>query len=81
MEIEHLLFLSKCSIFHNIFNCMIFQRHQKALLWSKGLRKLETGTFETLKWTQGSHLKSIYYCYLTVFVINIHTDIIIISYL
>ena len=29
---------SKCSIFHNIFKYMIFQRRQKALLWSKGLR-------------------------------------------
>ena len=26
-----------CSIFHNIFKYMIFQRCQKALLWSKGL--------------------------------------------
>ena len=26
------------SIFHSIFKCMIFQRRQKALLWSKGLR-------------------------------------------
>ena len=29
---------SKCSIFNNIFKHMIFQRRQKALLWSKGLR-------------------------------------------
>ena len=36
---EHLLQKSKCSIFHNIFNGMIFQRRQKALLWSKGLRQ------------------------------------------
>ena len=34
---EHLLKKSKCSIFHNIFKNMIFQRRQKALLWSKGL--------------------------------------------
>ena len=34
---EHLLQMSKCSIFHNIFKYMIFQRRQKALLWSKGL--------------------------------------------
>ena len=34
---EHLLQKSKCSIFHNIFKYMIFQRCQKALLWSKGL--------------------------------------------
>ena len=27
---------SKCSIFHNIFEYMIFQRLRKALLWSKG---------------------------------------------
>ena len=32
---EHLLQKSKCSIFHNIFIHMIFQRCQKALLWSK----------------------------------------------
>ena len=29
--------MSKCSIFHNIFKYMIFQRRQKAFLWSKGL--------------------------------------------
>ena len=29
---------SKCSIFHNIFKYMIFQRCEKALLWSKGLK-------------------------------------------
>ena len=34
---EQLLQKSKCSIFHNIFKYMIFQRRQKALLWSKGL--------------------------------------------
>ena len=28
---------SECSIFHNIFKHMIFQRHQKVLLWSNGL--------------------------------------------
>ena len=28
---------SKCSIFHNNFKHMIFQRPLKALLWSKGL--------------------------------------------
>ena len=36
---EHLLQKSKCSIFHNIFRYMVFQRHQKALL-SKGLMTL-----------------------------------------
>ena len=36
-KIEHLLQKSKCSIFHNIFKYMIFQRHQKVLLWGKGL--------------------------------------------
>ena len=30
---------SKYSIFHNIFKYMIFQRRQKALLWSKGLKQ------------------------------------------
>ena len=34
---ERLLQKSKYSIFHNIFKYMIFQRRQKALLWSKGL--------------------------------------------
>ena len=29
---------SKCSIFHNIFTYIVFQRHQKVLSWSKGLR-------------------------------------------
>ena len=36
-KMEHLLQKSKCSIFHYIFKYMIFQRRQKALLWSKGL--------------------------------------------
>ena len=36
-KMEHLLFWSKSSIFHNIFKYIIFQRRQKALLWSKGL--------------------------------------------
>ena len=35
---EHLLKKSKCSIFHNIFIDMIFQRRQKALLHSKALK-------------------------------------------
>ena len=35
---EHLLFWSKCSIFHNILKCMILQRRQKALLWGNELR-------------------------------------------
>ena len=34
---KELLQRSKCSIFHNIVKYMIFQRRQKALLWSKGL--------------------------------------------
>ena len=38
---EHLLQMSKSSIFHSIFKYMIFQRRQKALLWSNGLKKLE----------------------------------------
>ena len=38
---EHLLQIwSKYSILHNIFKYMIFQRRQKALLWSKGLKYL-----------------------------------------
>ena len=39
MENEALLKKSKCSIFHNIFKYMIFQRHQKALLWGKELNR------------------------------------------
>ena len=34
---EHLLQNSKCSIFRNISKYIVFQRHQKVLLWSKGL--------------------------------------------
>ena len=34
---EHLLQKSKGSISHNIFKYIIFQRHQKALIWSEGL--------------------------------------------
>ena len=37
---EHLLFWSKCSIFHNTFKYMIFQKRQKALLWSKGFKQV-----------------------------------------
>ena len=37
-KMEHLLQKSKYSIFHNIFKYMIFQRHQKVILWGKGLR-------------------------------------------
>ena len=33
---------SKCSIFHNIFKYVIFQRRQKALMWSKVLSSLCT---------------------------------------
>ena len=36
---ERLLQKSKCFIFHNIFKYMVFQRRQKAVLWSKGLTK------------------------------------------
>ena len=37
---EHLLHWSKCSIFHDIFKYIVFQRPQKELLWSKGLRQI-----------------------------------------
>ena len=40
MEMEHLLLRSKCSIFHNIFKNLAFQRRPKALEWNKGLNKL-----------------------------------------
>ena len=33
---EHLFQKSQCSICHNIYKYMIFQRRQKALLWSNG---------------------------------------------
>ena len=36
-KMEHLLQKSKCHIFHNIFKYMIFQKRQKALVWSKRL--------------------------------------------
>ena len=39
-KVEHLLQKSKCSFSHNNFKYMIFQRRQKALLWSKGLNIL-----------------------------------------
>ena len=34
---DHLLLSSTYAIFHNIFKNLVFQRCQKALLWSKGL--------------------------------------------
>ena len=37
---EHLLQRSKCSIFHDIFKYIVFQMHQKALLWRKGSRQI-----------------------------------------
>ena len=37
---EHLLLRSKCSILHNIFKNLTFQRRPKALVWSKGLIRL-----------------------------------------
>ena len=45
---EHLLQESKCSIFHNIIKYMIFQRHQKALMWSKGLSRIEYSRLKDL---------------------------------
>ena len=33
----------ECSIFHTIFKYLIFQRRQKALLWSKGLTEYKMG--------------------------------------
>ena len=36
MEMENLLQKRKCSIFHNNFKYMIFQRRQKSFIWSKG---------------------------------------------
>ena len=38
---ERFLQKSKCSIFHNSFKHMTFQRHQISLLWSKGLKERE----------------------------------------
>ena len=34
---EHLLLRSKCSIFHNILENLIFQRRHKVLVWSTRL--------------------------------------------
>ena len=51
---EHLLLWSKCSIFHNIFKYMIFQRRQKALQWSKGLSI--THLFITQIWIYHGHV-------------------------
>ena len=43
---------SKCSIFHNIFKCVIFQRRQTALLWSKRLSHFCLMEFPTfINWT------------------------------
>ena len=53
---EHLLQRSKHSIFHNIFKYVVFQRHQKALLWSKGL----ISNFTTLLPKQSPNLSGIY---------------------
>ena len=44
-KMEHLLNMSKCSIFHNIFKYMIFPKRQKALLWGKGLKGNSKKTF------------------------------------
>ena len=38
MENGAFTLLEQCSILHNIFKYTIFQRHHKALLWSKGLK-------------------------------------------
>ena len=57
---EHLFQKSKCSIFHNIFKYMIFQRLQKALIWSKGLiahiENLFFVVFEHERWACTSEL-------------------------
>ena len=53
---EHLLQKSKFSIFHNIFNYMIIQRRQKALLCSKGL------TLKAGYWQFCIHFYPLNYC-------------------
>ena len=45
---EYLLQNLKCSIVNNIFKYMIFQKHQKVLLWSKGLNHLSRVDSSTL---------------------------------
>ena len=40
---EYSLQKKKCSIFYNIFKYVIFQRHQKVFLWSKGLTEYKLG--------------------------------------
>ena len=42
-KMEHMLQKSECSIFHNIYKYMIFQKRQKVLLWSEGLKTRVTG--------------------------------------
>ena len=46
----HLLQRSKRSIFHDIFKNVVFQRRQKALLWSKGLN-YKKFDYESLMYT------------------------------
>ena len=46
---EHLPFWSKGSIFPNIFKYMIFQKHQKALVWRKWLREKEDKDQESIQ--------------------------------
>ena len=39
---------SKCSISHKIIKYVIFQRRQKALMWSKGLSRIEYSRLKDL---------------------------------
>ena len=54
---EHLLQKSKCSIFHNSFKYIIFQRRQKALLWSNSLITLICLPTEELWWSGSLKLR------------------------
>ena len=60
---------SKCSIFHNIFIYIVFQRRQNVLLWSKGLMMVSSPTVPSL--TLSRKLS----CCLNFFVTELNTGI------
>ena len=63
-KMEHLLFWSKCSIFHNISKYIILQRHQKALLWSKGLISIQLkAKWKTVLVLWFIYVISVLFCY------------------
>ena len=46
---------SKCSIFHNVFKYMIFQRPLNALLWNKGLIIEKTSNVYSINSVKNAH--------------------------